>query len=322
MANTNQGKRSGNVFGTLSGQGNAAWAYDVALKPGYLCKIRDRFVLVESVESVTVDLFFTDTHSVTVSSSQITDANLVRYGQNSITAAMFPDGSPATGSTTSTVLSPNFDSGYLKFDDLEPFFGHLYQLCPTMPTQPKFIEPSTGDWLVSAGATDPGLPPSDEDADQSTPIGFDTIGGAGYNSAPVGSVSAKLYLKHPSGVPKWVLDEAPEAESGSIGDGNLLGLSGFIDGQISSGDNPNWSYSIWIEHGENNLPTFRLVNDSEEYLVDGRVRLMGWKYRVVELSMDQLAEIKSRSGGRLTFKIINPAGIPTTGSLLAEYFPK
>ena len=56
--------------------------------------------------------------------------------------------------------------------------------------------------------------------------------------------------------------------------------------------------------------------------MDGRIRLIGWKYRIVELSMAQLAEIKARTGGRLSFKIINPAGIPTTGSLLAEYFPK
>ena len=131
-----------------------------------------------------------------------------------------------------------------------------------------------------------------------------------------------MYLRHPSGVPKYVLDEAPETESGSATTSSLLGLSGFIDGQISSCDDPNWEYSIWIEHGENNLPTFRLVNDSEEYIVDGRIRLIGWKYRIVELSMAQLAEIKARTGGRLSFKIINPAGIPTTGSLLAEYFPK
>jgi len=319
MANANQGVRSGNPFGAPAGQGYGPGAQGVALKPGYLCKIRDRFVMVESVEALTVDLFFSDTHSVTVGSNQITTAALVPYGQNSITAAMFPNGSPSTGTATSTVLSPNYDSGYLKFDDLEPFFGHLYHLCPTLPAQPKFIDTVNGEWLVNNSATDPGLPPSDEDANQSIPIGFDT-GVA--NGTPIGLISPKLYLRHPSGVPKWVLDEAPEAESGTAGSGNLLGLSGFIDTQISSPDAPNWEYALWIEHGENNLPTLRLCNDSEEYIIDGKVRLIGWKYRIVELSMDQLAEIKARSGGRLTFKIINPAGIPTTGSLLAEYFPK
>ena len=163
--------------------------------------------MVESVEALTVDLFFSDTHSVTVGSSQITDAALVRYGQNSITAAMFPNGSPATGSTTSTVLSPNYDSGHIKFDDLEPFFGHLYQLCPTLPQQPKFVDTTNGEWLVASTATDPGLPPSDEDADQSIPIGF--------RGSAQGLVSCKMYLRHPSGVPKYVLDEAPETESGS-----------------------------------------------------------------------------------------------------------
>jgi len=314
MANANQGLRSGNVIGSPLGHGHGSSGEGVALKPGFLCKIRDRFVMVESVEGLTVDLFFSDTHSVTVGANQITDAALVRYGQNSMTAALFPNGSPATGSATATVLSPDYDSGHIKFDDLEPFFGHLYQLCPTLPQQPKCLDLTNGEWLVASSATDPGLPPSDGDSDQSIPLGF--------RGTATGLVSPKLYLRHPSGVPKWVLDEAPESESGTAATTSLLGLSGFIDGQISSCDDPNWEYSIWIEHGENNLPTFRLVNDSEEYIVDGRVRLMGWKYRIVELSMSQLAEIKSRTGGRLTFKIINPAGIPTTGSLLAEYFPK
>ena len=98
MANNNQGVRSGNVFGSPFGQGHGSNGEGVALKPGFLLKIRDRFVMVESVEALTVDLFFSDTHSVTVGSSQITDAALVRYGQNSITAAMFPNNSPATGS--------------------------------------------------------------------------------------------------------------------------------------------------------------------------------------------------------------------------------
>ena len=60
-----------------------------------------------------------------------------------------PTALPATGSTTSTVLSPNYDSGHIKFDDLEPFFGHLYQLCPTLPQQPKFVDTTNGEWFVA-----------------------------------------------------------------------------------------------------------------------------------------------------------------------------
>jgi len=38
--------------------------------------------------------------------------------------------------------------------------------------------------------------------------------------------------------------------------------------------------------------------------------------------MDQLKQIRDRSGGRLTFKIVTPGGIPTPGTLLADYFPR
>ena len=142
------------------------------------------------------------------------------------------------------------------------------------------------------------------------------------NPQMVGTVSPKVYLKHPAGVPKYVLDESPEGSSGAVTSGNILGVSGFIDGQISPVEDPDWTYSLWIEHGENNLPAFRVVNDSEEYLLDGRLRLQGWKYRIVELTMGQLRTIRERSGGRLTFKVINPAGLPTAGTMLSEYFPQ
>ena len=93
------------------------------------------------------------------------------------------------------------------------------------------------------------------------PVGFPgavTLGGGGSSGPaagvdPIGTVSTKIYLKHPAGVPKYVLDESPEGESGSTTSGNILGLSGFIDGQISPVEDPDWSYSVWIEHGENNL---------------------------------------------------------------------
>ena len=139
----------------------------------------------------------------------------------------------------------------------------------------------------------------------------------------VGTISPKVYLRHPAGVPKWVLDEAPEGSSGSVKTSSTLeGLSGFIDGQISPIEDPDWTYSIWIESGENNLPSFKMVNDSQEIILDGRLHLQGWKYRIVELGMDQLKQIRDRSGGRLTFKIVTPGGIPTPGTLLADYFPR
>ena len=122
--------------------------------------------------------------------------------------------------------------------------------------------------------------------------------------------------------PNTYLTNLLKPKSGSTTSGNILGLSGFIDGQISPVEDPDWSYSVWIEHGENNLPAFRMVNDSEEYILDGRMRLQGWKYRIVELTMGQLRTIRERSGGRLTFKVINPAGLPTAGTMLSEYFPQ
>ena len=56
MANNNQGIRSGNVFGSPNGHGQGSSGEGVALKPGFLLKIRDRFVMVESVEGLSVDL--------------------------------------------------------------------------------------------------------------------------------------------------------------------------------------------------------------------------------------------------------------------------
>ena len=147
-----------------------------------------------------------------------------------------------------------------------------------------------------------------------TPVGF-KFGADGVS--PVGTVSAKLYIKHPVGSPINVLDQAPEGDSGSAAVGSLLGLSGFIDYSMSPIENPNWNYSLFIEHGENNLPSFRLCNDSEEYILDGRVRLTGWKYSIAELSMSQLSELQSK--GKVTYAIINPQGIPTSSSLSGPF---
>jgi len=86
---------------------------------------------------------------------------------------------------------------------------------------------------------------------------------------------------------------------------------------MSPVENPNWNYSLFIEHGENNLPSFRMCNDSEEFILDGRIRLVGWKYSIAELSMSQLSELQSK--GKVTYAIINPQGIPTSSSLSGPF---
>jgi len=335
MANINQGTRAGSVFGRLSGDGFTGNDWEnVVLKPGYIIKIRDRFALVEAVEGLSIDLFFNDSITVTgTSSSDPTidpagtgastneSAKVAVYGKATM-GALLNSKSNASDSYRTTVLSPDYDSGYTVFNDLEPFKGHLYHLCPSLPAQPKFMG-GLGDTVSRDG-----ILPSSSTNNTGIPIGFPAaVGGVGDTNkptafTPVGAVSPKLYIKHPAGVPKFVLDESPESESGSTTSGNLLGLSGFIDAQISPIEDPDWSYSMWIEHGENNLPAFRAVVDCEEYILDGRIRLQGWKYRIVELTMSQLRTIRERSGGRLVFKVINPAGLPTAGTMLSEYFPQ
>lgn len=313
MTNVNQTARPGNLFGTPFGAGFGNYGIEYALKPGFIVKARNNFYVIEAREALAVDLFFSETHTVSASSNLIDSKALVRYGNNSITALMSPNnaGTVSSGDLTCSVLSPSFDSGYIKFDDLEPSFGHLYQLCPTLPFQPKFID-ENGEFLIddgeAAGGNDVNLP-----SNGGVPVGFAVASG----SSPVGTVSAKLYIKHPVGSPINVLDQAPEGDSGSAAVGSLLGLSGFIDYTMSPIENPNWNYSLFIEHGENNLPSFRMCNDSEEFILDGRVRLTGWKYSIAELSMSQLSELQSK--GKVTYAIINPQGIPTSSSLSGPF---
>ena len=313
MTNVNQTARPGNLFGTPYGAGFGNYGIEYALKPGFIVKARNNFYVIEAREALAVDLFFSETHTVTASSNLITNKPLVRYGNCSITALMSPNnaGTVSAGDFTCSVLSPAYDSGYIKFDDLEPSFGHLYQLCPTLPFQPKFID-ENGEFLIddgeAAGGDDVNLP-----SNGGVPVGFAVASG----SSPVGTVSAKLYIKHPVGSPINVLDQAPEGDSGSAAVGSLLGLSGFIDYSMSPIENPNWNYSLFIEHGENNLPSFRMCNDSEEFILDGRVRLTGWKYSIAELSMSQLSELQSK--GKVTYAIINPQGIPTSSSLSGPF---
>jgi hypothetical protein len=362
MANVNQGVRSGNALGRLANTDFSGYDADkVALKPGYLIRLRDRFHLVEAVEPMTVDLFFTDSVNVgnTVSSgvaSALTGTHgpsLAKYGKNSISAYYDMTATTTAGTRYGNILKPDFDSGFMEFGDLEPFKGNLYQLCPTLPNQPKYMA-ANGEWhsqtafgattLTSSAATsfEPiGFPAAQllaadnnqaldllDIGDTTDTVASNENGFSGSVSATqVGTVSGKLYIKHPAGVPKSVLDEAPEGSSGpsahsANAHGKLEGLSGFIDGQMSPVENPAWQYSLFIEHGENNLPVFKFVNDSDEFLIDGRIRLTGWKYRILELTKEQLQTLKTRSGGRLTFKIINTTGLPVAGAMLADYFPK
>ena len=317
MTNVNQTNRPGNLFGTPFGAGFGNYGIEYALKPGFIVKARNNFYVIEAREALAVDLYFSQTHTVTASSNLVTNAAMVPYGDKSMTALLDPDngGTFTAGDYTASVLSPSYDSGYIKFDDLEPAFGHLYQLCPTLPFQPKFLDTNHGEFLINQSASGGSIPSAG-----GVPMGFTVtapLSNATGAMEAVGSVSAKLYIKHPVGSPINVLDQAPEGDSGSAAVGSLLGLSGFLDGSMSPIENPNWNYSLFIEHGENNLPSFRMCNDSSEYIVDGRVRLTGWKYSIAELSMSQLSELQSK--GKVTYAIINPQGIPTSSSLSGPF---
>lgn len=318
MANANQGYRSGNAFGRLADISNEAiYSQGIKLEPGYLIRLRSRMHLVTAVEPMVVDLFFTDTVNVGNASAGTlngTDSTpLMQYGGQSIQAYYDITDSDAAANLKGNILKPDFDSGYITFDDLEPFKGNLYQLCPTLPLQPKFMVGDTGDWHSLS---------DDSPNEGGTPIGFKGDGTVA-NLFKIGTVSGRLYVKHPAGVPKFTLDEAPEGESGTARtEGKIEGINGFIDGSLSSQEAPNWDYCLFIEHGENNLPSLKYVNDSDEYILDGRVRMIGWKYRILELTPEQVNLFKARSGGRLRFKIINTTGLPVEGSMLADYFPK
>ena len=317
MANANQGNRSGNTFGRLANISDTPYlTQGVKLEPGYLIRLRSRMHLVTAVEPMVVDLYFSDTVNVGHSGSALNGSDatpLTQYGFQSIQAYYDITDSDAATNIVGNILKPDFDSGYITFDDLEPFKGNLYQLTPTLPLQPKYMVTDTGDWHSLS---------DDSPNEGGTPIGFKGDGTPA-NLLQVGTVSGRIYVKHPAGVPKYVLDEAPEGSSGTARtESKIEGLSGFIDGSVSSPEAPNWDYSLFIEHGENNLPTLRYVNDSDEYIIDGKVRMVGWKYRILELTPEQVNVFKQRSGGRLRFNIINTTGLPVEGSMLADYFPK
>ena len=321
MANNNQGYRSGNAFGRLANTDFSSYDTEkVALKAGHLVRVsRDRMCLIRAVEPIAIDLWFTDTLNVGTASSATlngTDATpLTQYGALSMQAYFDLHASSEAASTRyGNILKPDYDSGYLTFEDLQPYKTHLYQLCPTIPNQPKFMDTETGNWH-SLSATSPQA--------GGTPIGFKgSADTANDFSDPVqiGTVSPKLYIKTPSGIPHGFLDEAPEGHSGptaqtSNADGKLEGMSGFIDGQMSPLEAPNWSRCLYLETGSSSLPQFRLVNDTDEYIMDGRIRLIGWKYAIEEVSKSELDEWKRKSNGRLTFRILPTSGLPTASSL-------
>ena len=326
MANLNQGYRSGNAFGRLANVSYENYTgEDIALKPGYLLRIRDTYALVTGVEAMSVDLFFTDTANVgitAVSSSVATNFDgthgdaLEQYGLASI-SAYYDLGTTTVAETdkTGNILAPDYDSGFISFKALEPYAGNLYHLCPTLPLQPKFMNAETGDWHSRSA-----FPPNTTAAtDGGIPIGFKGDGTAEH-LLQVGSVSAKLYLKQPSGVAKHTLDEASDGESArsTASETAIEGISGFLDGEMSPLANPNWAYGMIVEHGEASLPAFRVVNDSDEYILDGRVRLVGWKYKILELSQEQLATLKAKAGGRLRFMYYNPVTYQSSG-FLSDY---
>jgi len=322
MANINQGIRSGNALGRITNTDfSSSDTEKIALKSGYLVRMSgDRYMLVNGVEPLSIDLWFTDSVTMSHDGTDLAGTHgvqLNQYGHQSIQAYYDIADSAASATYYGNILKPNFDSGFIRFDDLQPYKTHLYQLCPTIPNQPKFMDKTTGEWH-SLSDTPPQA--------GGTPIGFSGESG-GSNLEHIGTVSPKLYIKHPSGIPHGVLDEAPEGESGptphtSSASGNIEGVSGFIDGQMSPLESPMWSRSIFLETGGSSLPEFRLVNDSDEFILDGRVRLIGWKYSLTELTEDMPALFKQKSGGRLTFKILNTSGLPVNGAMLTDIIPR
>ena len=89
---------------------------------------------------------------------------LNQYGHQSVQAYFDIADSEASATYYGNILKPDYDSGYLTFNDLEPYRTHLYQLCPTIPNQPKFMDTrQDGEWH-SLSATSPQA--------GGTPIGF------------------------------------------------------------------------------------------------------------------------------------------------------
>lgn len=205
----------------------------------------------------------------------------------------------AGGNTAGTEISDNYDSGYFEDADLEPYRNHLYCLIPSLSGQPKFI--------ARDGSYDGvGFPNDTTELTLST--GLKTVGAA--SRTMVGLISPRIYLKHPAGIPRWHLDEAPENDK-----------TGFIDVAVSPFEDPNPNFAIWIESGENQLPQFRMVNTTGEVIYNPVIHLQGFKARLKHLNKRDIDEARKANGGKFVYKIIKPQGLPHAGSMAADYDP-
>ena len=163
-----------------------------------------------------MNLYFTDSVNVgnTVSSGAASALSgthgqgLQQYWLNSISAYYDMTSSASAATRYGNILKPDFDSGFVEFGDLEPFKGNLYQLCPTIPNQPKFIDLTTGEWH-SVTVFGPTTYDSTDTA-SFQPIGFDVDTGTAHSEEPF----LEKCISSTLGVPKSVLDEAPEGSSG------------------------------------------------------------------------------------------------------------
>ena len=88
MTNVNQTNRPGNLFGTPFGAGFGNNGIEYALKPGFIVKARNNFYVIEAREALTVDLFFSEAHTVGAGSNLVNDTTLTPYGAASITASL------------------------------------------------------------------------------------------------------------------------------------------------------------------------------------------------------------------------------------------
>ena len=159
MANANQSaNRAGNAFGRDAGAGFAGNDWEnIVLKPGYILKIRDRFHLVEAVEGLTVDLYFNDSFYGDVVKCNAYDTNHNRRHQIGVTiwyksmqaALLGLELLQQTHKPHEQTWSNHHSIVAIEFKDLEPYRGHLYHLCPSVPVQPKFMDINTGDFLVT-----------------------------------------------------------------------------------------------------------------------------------------------------------------------------
>lgn len=203
----------------------------------------------------------------------------------------------ANGNTAGTEVGNGYDSGFFEDPDLEPYRNHLLCVVPSVYRQPKFI---ARDGSYNAV----GFP--NDTTELTLSAGLKTVGAA--QRTHVGDISGKVYLQHPAGVPRWSVDEAPGDDK-----------TGYIDASISPADDPNWNFAVWILPGENSLPQWRFLADAGETIYTPAIHLEGFKARIVKLSQGQVSQIQASNGGKLVYKLIAPFGLPTSGTMAADY---